>query len=373
MQTFACLGAACPSPCCGKWSVGFTREETARLRERIEDDAITRAVKRARGADRSKVHASVVKDENGVCALWRGRCLLADYEDCLPFVCKSRPRVYARLGALRQAGIPAHCTGAARDFLFRQEPMQFMYVEEQETPGVYALQEDDAHADVTEAMRSFTIDVLQARHISLERRLYLLGTFYEALGENDDLFSLRMMIARQQKQLQADTGAGWKADPGRRVGILVWIIGGMCRQGSGEYAELFVPVAQALGFAQDDGDRLRTFYAAERRCIGEYLDEHEHVLEHFLVNEVFTRGLPGGSPSRQDAYLFIVMLYVMAKFHLVGLHAAQGSLSRDDVVKTLRLVLERHFTGERRVAEIGGFLRGGGCAELGNLSVLLCE
>ena len=351
LKNFECLGAACLEPCCGTLvKPGFTREQADAIRQSTDNPVVTAAVRRNRGPQRALVFAGISTDADGHCSLWQeGRCVLRDVcgEEHLCGACRARPLVYTLLGDVYQAAAPSWCP-AADSFLFNKEPMEFLYIE-QEAPLLYRNLSAEAigeRAQMIDTLRTYTIDVLQDRRISLEKRMLQLGELYDDIDSYTTHTAIESMIDEARWRSSSHTGlSNLLSNPEHKLSFIMTFIGFLMRaRRNVEYSHMFAAMFKALRQEGDATSEEKTerYAAAVRKCYEEYFDANEHILENYLVNQVFLRVLPSGHDKFRDSYLLLTIMYAFAKFHLVGAFAINNRLDDQIVTQTLRVV-ERMF------------------------------
>ncbi|MCH3023273.1 lysine-N-methylase, partial [Listeria monocytogenes] len=68
-----------------------------------------------------------------------------------------------------------------------------------------------------------------------------------------------------------------------------------------------------------------------------FMNEHEYMLENYLVNHVFKNLFPfTGEKDLFDAYVMLVMHYSLIKMHLIGMAGFHRTLTVDLIVKLIQ-------------------------------------
>ncbi len=68
-----------------------------------------------------------------------------------------------------------------------------------------------------------------------------------------------------------------------------------------------------------------------------FMDEHEYILENYLVNYVYKNLFPfSGFPALFDNYVILVIYYAIIKLHLIGMSGFYKGLNTDLAIKLIQ-------------------------------------
>lgn len=196
-------------------------------------------------------------------------------------------------------------------------------------------------------LRVFTIDLLQNRAFSLEDRLILLGMFYQKLKE--DVESGRIKEIPDLIDTYNNTVAGGSireslASIPPLSTIQMKLIKELADQrfpfvvNSNRYLQCFSECLQGLQYTQEaEVEEISERYAkAHADYYRPFMEGHEYMLEHYLVNHVFKNLFPFDRTMVFDSYIMLVVNYALIKLLLIGMSAYHKGLTPDLVVKLIQ-------------------------------------
>ena len=98
-------------------------------------------------------------------------------------------------------------------------------------------------------------------------------------------------------------------------------------------------MVQALGLhlSDEDTEAIAAYESALATYYQPYVEEHPHILENYLVNQVLASYFPfEGNRSFFDEYVMLVVRYALVKLHLVGVAAYERRLDDSLVVEVIQ-------------------------------------
>lgn len=192
-KDFHCIMGACQDNCCDDgWSIEFSKKDYLKIKRAAQgsdlEAAVSQGMRRLREREHDGLYAELCVTDKGRCAFHteEGLCALQlNYgEDAMPNVCRTFPRIISTSLAAREYALSPACEGVLallwdlpEGIDFEEEPLD---------------RKDWAHykpgnpvtarfADI----RSFCIDILQERSLTLPQRLLLMGLLFQQLRNAD--------------------------------------------------------------------------------------------------------------------------------------------------------------------------------------------
>ena len=398
MEQFQCIGTACEDSCCVGWLVNIDQEaykkyakiQDKELRPLIEKNVKRHNAKRSHEnfakIKMSAQHECVFLSEEKLCKIQ------AKYgEKYLSNTCAIYPRQLNEVDFAAEKSATLSCPEAARLALLNPAGLKFVEIEEadgirfapQKTihPGSLPFA-NKAQRYFTE-IRTFVMQLLQYRAISLDDRLVLLGHFCEKLQEHIDHKTIKDIPAMFEYYLQ------WLADDTSRAyldylpsnyGIQMQLIKEILDErlaiglNNQRYIECLKEMMLGLQYIQGAmaEDILHKYIVAFKTFYQPFMQEHEYILENYLVNYVFKNLFPfEKSLSVFDEYVLLVVHYALIKLHLVGLSAYHSGLTTDIVVKLVQSFAKTVEHNAQYLQAMINLLRQSGLTSLAYMRILI--
>lgn len=391
VERFRCIGASCEDTCCSGWTVHVDkktykayRKESVPALDRMMAN-MTRLDNKAANGAYAEIRA--VGELQQCPALQDGICSVQANlgESYLSDVCHTYPRTNLSMDGMAEQSITLSCPEAARLALLAEDAFEF--VEAPVQVRKTAIHEIGTRFGIAPALvaetRLFCMNLLRTRELTLWQRLALLGVFCESLSAlcardaQADLPTLVQDFMRLVENgeltatldlIQPDYGAqamvfatlwatkGFKADSPREQAMMEQIAARFGADASGQVGanELVNAYRRGLG-------RLDTALAAT-----------PWLLEHYLLNEVFSQIIPFNGSTPYDSYV-----QLMARFGLLRLVLAVQCNNDGDLppVSTLIATVQLHCRRFQHVPSytkrVNNSLYESGWAELSKLYTLL--
>lgn len=306
---FLCDGSVCGSKCCHDWTVRLDPESYA-LYQRIPDAGIRQRVLDAMEQREDGTYAIKLSD-NGACPLLEadGLCFLQKNmgEQYLSLICALYPRVTYLLGDVASGSLTLTCPMAQKLLLLGKEPMRLERVQAPLPRDACFPAQPKMGAAAFRIVQETTLSLLQQRLYTLDERLALAGFFVdcvdEALGKGAAEKDLTEMADFYRTPTAGDLLSHVMFDG---TAHLRWIFGWMdeikrhgwdgifhVRRGAADEC-FFNQVTEIYALREENSSsHLLSLYEEYRALYREkFLPVHGHILEHYLVNEIFTSGFP---------------------------------------------------------------------------------
>jgi lysine-N-methylase len=369
-SSFRCIGSACEDNCCTGWQVGIDKETYTAYRQ-VKVPALAQrlrhAVKRIDGQTPKVLWARIEMDPiTKECPLLEEQmCSVQGQlgEDLLSDTCYSYPRLTRQALGHYEQGLTLSCPEAARLALLEADAFEFQMSSIQVRPATVATLEPPPGltSDSQQLVRTFCIQLMRTDGLQLWERLALLGVLCEQLDNRvtqspvpvqaiiDDFTALvesgkaveALQSMKPHPQVQATAFAGlW------RMKLTSW----------SSPVQRHAQEAIALGMGADPiTGEVSDEQLVERYCQGiarlpHALQATPYLLEHFLLNEMFTQGFPFGLKTPYQHYLQLVTRFGLLRFMLAA-HCA-GDQALPDAVALVRCVqvCARRFQHDPRFA-----------------------
>ena len=345
VKKFQCVGSTCDASCCIGWGVPIDQEtyeyyrncEDEQLRPQF-DHKVTCNSTNANPAN----YAQMVLNEDGSCPFIDAESLCAIQrkmgENYLSVTCTTYPRITNTINGTAERSLTMSCPEAARKALLNTAGMQFEKIEEAMTVrcnSVLALNTEDGNMTAKRyfwELRMLIIALLQYRAYPLWKRLVILGLFCNKLSELDaagEVDEIPTLIGMYQNRLDQNIfGSGLDAIP-KQLTIQMVLMKELADErtkmqdfNSQRLAECFTEFEQGIQYtAEAMKEEIAVRYAeAHDKYYQPFMQQHEYILENYLVNFVFKNLFPiNGEKVIFDNYVLLIIHYSMIKMLLIGI------------------------------------------------------
>ncbi len=369
---FGCIGSACEDDCCHGWRVSVDEAAYRKyqalpngpLRGTL-DAVIERTTEKAAVAGRP-AYAHIKMLPSGSCPMLtaEGLCRIhaelgAEY---LCHTCTTYPRTRRCIDKLEEQSLSLSCPEAARLVLLAERLLP-----PDGAPGFEITWNDTTIRRFPLRrhfwpIRDFTMRLVMNRSYPLWQRLFLLGTFSRRLeaiesGELKRTFPdfLRDFVAAVESGTLSASMEGIRPDLGMQLEMVLRLVNlrsGHLLAGPRlvEYLGAFVEgIDSRPGVPLEI--QMRRYQTAYRDSYAPFFARHPHILENYLLNQMF-RGLfpfgdqmfqPSAKPEFAKAFASMAAQFALIKGLLIGIAGFHGErFSADHVVAAVQVV-SRHF------------------------------
>ncbi|WP_405158012.1 flagellin lysine-N-methylase [Paenibacillus sp. FSL H8-0283] len=397
MQQFACIGSACEDSCCVGWRVDIdqqTYKKYAKSRNIELRPLFDKNVSRQRSEPTEHRYGKIKMDEQGRCGFLSEENLckvqLTLGEDFLSNVCSTYPRSINSINGVIEKSTTLSCPEAARLTLLNPAGIQFNEIEESEDNKVWITKQivtdnPSAKNKLTKYfwdLRIFTIQVLQSRDYTISERLIVLGLFYQKIqsqiddGNMEEVLDTittysRMIEDPATKESLANIPVNQTVQMKICKELMDFRFGhGMHKS---RYMECVVEALNGIMYTEDSPEEeiAERYKAASENYYTPYMDEHEYILENYLVNHVFKNLFPFGRSRVYDDYVMMVVHFSMIKLHLIGMAGFHKGLNEELVIKLIQSfakTIEHNSTYLNNVLEL---LEENGFTSMAYMSILI--
>jgi lysine-N-methylase len=362
MQQFSCIGSSCEDTCCAGWQVVIdeaTYKKYNKVRSEIRPK-LDKHIKRNRASKGSEDYAKISLSSDLSCPMLNEEKLCSIQlklgEEYLSNVCATYPRVSNQVNGVLERSATMSCPEITRLALLNPDGIEFNEIVEPAEIRNFIRRRLDTKSteggQLTQffwELRIFSIQILQTRKYSISERLILLGLFfqrveqyvqehriseipqliasYTALAEGDDLSTIFDDIpALSMIQMELLK---------RLVDKRVW--SGVRNQ---RYLDCFTEFLYGIEYRKESStEEISDRYQAAYKSYYEpFMNEHEYILENYLVNYVYIHLFPLTNGDEVfEEYIMLVIHYAMIKMHLIGMAGYhKEDFSVDHVIKLIQ-------------------------------------
>jgi lysine-N-methylase len=383
---FACVGPECEDSCCSGWDVFLDKEtykaysRNARLAPHVDAMPPPR---------KGNAHGRIaLKGEAGNCPLLEEKlCGVQKIfgAAALSHTCFTYPRHWFQVDGQCQESLNLSCPEAARLALLAPDAFEFaeqaITVRQDLVAPAVARGFD---AGLVNEVRFFCLNLVRLEGIDLWQRLALLGLFCESL---DGLFAqrdnagLRQLLDRfvpfvEQNGL-LETIAAVQPDHARQALVFSTLWGGkaVSSPNPGRNA-VMQDVARGLGAdpltGQVPAGQLVESYRRGVARLPQALHAAPHLLEHYLLNEMFQGLFPFMTGAPFDSYLQLVARFGLLRLMLAARCNTDGPLPGPlELARTVQVHCRRFQHDPAFVDQVNAALAKNGWASLERLYPLL--
>ncbi len=311
-DSFRCIGSDCEDTCCTGWIVHIDKTTYGKYGPSLRS-LITINEKSSNDDD----YAKVMLNGDSCPFLEERLCSIQKQfgEDYLSNMCATYPRVLNRAGDVLRRSLDLSCPEAARVALLNPAPMEFVeqdgFIRQGDCPAL-----DVSLSEEFPRVQRVVLGLLQDRSHPLWERLLRVG--YVCEGK------------------QFDVGIEGVADIAVQLDTVVDLIVARISSDSNprRFLECYGEFIKGLQWtsASTPKDLAARYREAYEQYYAPFMNRHEYILEHYLVNFVYRTLFPYGLPEsnqrlRNDRiaspvtaqYMWMVANYAIVKTLLIGM------------------------------------------------------
>jgi lysine-N-methylase len=371
---FSCIGPQCEDTCCSGWMVTLDKKTFKAYRQSGDAQLSARfATGLARTGNGSvKTDYGIIKLDpaTGACPLMEERlCAVQKNLDAshLSHTCFSYPRMTRSFAGEAQQGMTLSCPEAARQALLAPDAFDFIAADIEVRADVvgHVVARHGIPLETMNEVRIFCLTLLRTSALALWQRLAVLGVFCESLsralaeGRHAEVDALVQSAVALVEQGQAPQALGEMA-PNYPAQALVFstLWGGKDFITQSEVQNRVI-AAVANGLGADNSGRVSAEQLIERYSRGVQrlpmaLEAAPHLLDHYLLNEVFTNLFPFECADPYESYLQLVARFGLLRLMLAAQCAGDERPDAAAMVRTVHVMCRRfqHYGGfAKRVNE----------------------
>lgn len=390
VERFRCIGAQCEDSCCSGWTVALDKKTYYTYRQlqhpelsSVIESSIAR--RRSGASDNSYARIKLTPGTRACPLTVEGLCSVQKNmnESYLSHTCFSYPRYTRKFGTQYEQALSLSCPEAARLALLAHDAFDFIenpVAVRMETVANIGVKRGLA-VELMDEIRILCLKLIRTEGIELWQKLAVLGIFCENLDEmlrkgmhgtipvllqntatmieQGDFIAV---LAEMQPNYTAQTmvfASFWKG-PGFEVNTGVTI--------SPVQAETVAAIRRGFGSRADGSEvsqeEIIPAYVAGVQRLPEALQQTPHLLEHFLLNEMFRELFPFKGSSPFEAYLQLISEYGLLRFMLAAQCNNGESLPASTALVRTVHVFYRLFQHDHRFGQMHRALAKGGFGTL---------
>jgi len=363
MQQFSCIGSSCEDSCCIGWRVNIDQEaykKYARIQDKELRPIIEKNVKKNHSNQSSENYAKIKLLPNQQCVFLSEEKMckiqLKYGEKYLSNTCAIYPRQINEVDSMAEKSATMSCPEAARLALLNPKGIKFIEIEEpvdvryspQRALHTSSMPFTNKAQKYFWEIRTFIIQLLQYRDISLNDRLILLGSFCQKLQEHIDnktVDSIPSLFDYYVNWLEDDTSRSSLDNIPANYSIQMQLIKEILDErlavgvNNQRYIECANEMLRGLQYIHGSNieDIINQYTLAYSQYYQPFMDHHEYIMENYIVNYVFKNLFPfKDTLSVFEEYVLLVVHYSLIKLHLIGMSAFHHGLTTDIVIKLIQ-------------------------------------
>lgn len=355
ISSFACIGSECEDTCCAGWQVPvdkvtyqkYRKVTTPVLRKQL-DKAVTR--NRSTGSSNDAWYAKINLKEGGACPLLDTKGLCSIQSDLgasyLCNTCAVYPRYINKVGDSYEQSLTLSCPQAARIILQKVEGIGFIE-QTDEITGAVVKQLSLSDQPYFWDLRIYIIELMQNRKQSIEVRLIILGLFLQRIEEiaiTDYPVLLPQIMKDYMLRLDNDAFVQslMELQPARtfQLDLVTRLLAKRADMGFGnkKYVALLQSIVEGLHLNQSLQEKTLIYQQTYETYYEPFSQEHDYILENYIVNYIFKNLMPYDKSTFQDSYMMLAIHIMLIKLHITGVASVKHELDVSDAVECIYLI-----------------------------------
>ena len=363
LNKFNCIGDRCEDNCCYGWSVAIDKKTYEKYRKVLDKDLkalLDKNIKRNRTNPSEENYAKIKLDENGLCPFLNENKLCNIHEKLsyqyLSRVCTTYPRETNHVDNTYEKAAIFSCPEVSRIALLDKQRMEFDEIEDDdkanvvkysiETKGVKNIRKPSLYFW---DLRIFSISLIQNRNYKLWERLIILGLFMKKVSECNDkgtLDTIPQLIQQYNQIIDSETLKQDLVNIPINLNVQMELMKEINDQrftkkigpNNNVYVKCVIEFLHGINYQENDSvEIIATRYEeALNNYYRPFMDEHEYILENYVVNYMFKELFPILSTEDvfQD-YVKLVVNYSYIKMLLIGMAGYHKKLDEDMIVRLI--------------------------------------
>ncbi|MED4139340.1 flagellin lysine-N-methylase [Priestia megaterium] len=362
LQSFSCIGSDCEDTCCAGWRVDVdkvTYKKYKNVKNSILKTTIEKNIKRNRKHSSEGNYAVIKMASEGGCTFLNEDKLCSIQlqlgEGFLSNTCAIYPRSINLVNEVIEKAATTSCPEIARLVLLNPKGIEFAELNEPISVRNHIEKKINTNSTIKTKkgeqffweIRVFAIQLLQNRECSVSERLLILGLFLQEVHqsiETNDTSSIIDSITKYTRLIKDGTMREVILEIPKNINIQL----GFCKSlvdvrltstvQSKRYIECLADMIQGLNLTEEalPEDIAKNYDQAYNNYYKPFMDEHEYILENYLVNYVFKNLFPFGRKTIFNDYVILVIHYSMIKLHLIGMAGKEHGLNQEMVIKLIQ-------------------------------------
>ncbi|WP_088070593.1 flagellin lysine-N-methylase [Gottfriedia luciferensis] len=356
MNKFSCIGSECEDTCCNGWTISIdkaTYKKYKKLSNQKIKTEIENSMQRNKKSSSDKNYAKFILNSNG-CSMQSEEGLCCVHRDLgasyLSNTCFSYPRMFNKVDNITEMGGTMSCPEIARLALFNPKGIEFdMKVQEENTRGYtkYSIDSTNDKNKLFWEIRAFAIFILQDRRYSVDNRLINLGMWINKLTDKNKQYNMNELLHNIGEYKKSLTNSQLEESlnnikPNYSLNAKIcYEILEVRKQlviQSDRFKQLLCDIADGLNLEKENFDHKFNDLITDikREFYSPYFDNHEYVLENYLVNDLFINCFGYDFEKLHEQYNLLVLKYSLIKLHLFGVASKYEGLTDELVVYVIQ-------------------------------------
>lgn len=358
-KEFKCIGGKCEDNCCGGWKINIdknTFNQYKNIKDKNMNKFIVKNISMNDNCKNPKVNYGHIKlnSDNKCPFLGKdGHCIIQCNlgEEYLSNVCTTFPRIINKIDDYYEISLDVSCIEAARILLLKEEGIEFE--EGVTTLGKYALTVDidtnspeinDTNYKYVKEIRAVSIKIIRNRNYELSERLYMLGSFLEAMRKElcYNYNNVIQFINSYNIRSFCNEFKRNKENYLLQLSFYKEMLEKLNELKNGK-SEHFRSITNEIisGFRFNDGKSLmeksELYLEAYNRCEENVLKKYNYIFENYLVNYMFKDLFPfSENDVIMDGYIMMLVRFSYIRFYIVGQYIYNGEISKEKVIKIIQ-------------------------------------
>lgn len=339
VSRFACIGSSCEDSCCAGWRISIDKKTFNAYRQSTHAELkplIERNVKRTRSQESDVNYARVqLQEGSSACPLMQDRlCSVQKHlnESYLSDTCFSYPRTTRQFAGGVEQSLTLSCPEAARQALLRPDAFDFVEnrITVRDNTAGTVKPRHGLGVETMNEIRIFCFQLMRSDGLALWEKLAALGVFCESLTQAIESHRQQAIPGLVDEIIDAlESGSVTQAlkdlQPNyERQALVFATMWGIKSPLTHSDSQREIIAMVAAGMRVDDADA-RT---PEQQVVAHYrrgierlpaaLQDAPYLLEHYVLNEMFSNLFPFGDDTPYQSYLRLVSRFGMVRFILAA-------------------------------------------------------
>lgn len=358
MERFECIGAKCEDTCCALWNVSIDKKSYntyTKIPDRTWRQRFKASVTKVNNNATDSHYASMKLDQQtGDCTMMSGGlcAIQATFgEDYLSPTCATYPRKINEIDGVQEISATPSCPEVTRLMLFDPDGIEFVQSVPIRKKNMQMNRkistEKGEFSTYLWDVRIAAIEILQNREFEVSHRVLILGWLCDQIHQvtkNGDFSTVKDEIEKFKYQLENDKDLrNYKIFPVNQQFQLTFLnklIMDRAEQGiwNVRYRECLNDYIDGINSSDGDTQSIIANYTmGYAEYYLPYMNQHEYVLENYLVNHVYHSVFPvAGKRGIFDQYLLLAVNFALIKMHLIGMAKHHKGLSDELIVKFMQ-------------------------------------
>lgn len=397
LQSFSCIGSNCEDTCCAGWRVDVdkvTYKKYKNVKDSILKTSIEKNIKRNRKNSTEDNYAVIKMENEGGCTFLNEDKLCSIQlqlgENFLSNTCAIYPRSINLVNEVIEKAATTSCPEIARLALLNPNGIEFDELNEPISVRNHIEKKIDTNSIIKTKkgeqffweIRVFTIQLLQNREYSVSERLLILGLFLQKVHqciETNNTSSIIDLITKYTRLIEDRTMREAILEVPKNIKLQIEFCKSLVdvrltsTVQSKRYIECLADMIQGLNLTEEVSpeDIAKNYDQAYKSYYKPFMDEHEYILENYLVNYVFKNLFPFGRKTIFDDYVILVIHYSMIKLHLIGMAGKQHGLNEEMILKLIQSFSKTIEHNSLYLQMINNSLENNGYNTMGYMAVLI--